>query len=48
LGPRDLEGIEEAKILYAFKLTPAKGSQEDAASTKLLVDILLSEVNKSL
>jgi len=29
--------------LYAFKLSPAKGSQEDAASTKLLVDILLSE-----
>lgn len=29
--------------LYAFKLNPAKRSQEDAASTKLLVDILLSE-----
>ncbi|EES16792.1 GDP-L-galactose phosphorylase 2 [Sorghum bicolor] len=29
--------------LYAFKLNPAKRSQEGAASTKLLVDILLSE-----
>jgi len=34
--------------LYAFKANPAKPAQEDAASTKSLVNILLAEVNKSM